>query len=58
MIEKSKIELSDPNPSMPVDQVQQFYSAIYPELTTATFHKEFKDDMYVYTFKSIIGTKG
>lgn len=56
--EKSKIELPDPNPQMPVEQVQQFYSGMYPELTTATYHKVFKEDTYTYTFKSIIGTKG
>lgn len=58
VIEKSKAELPDPNPQMTVEQVQQFYSTLYPELTTATVHKEFKNDMYCYTFKSIIGTKG
>ncbi|WP_165045786.1 PRTRC system protein C [Dysgonomonas sp. ZJ709] len=58
LIDKSGIELEDPNPEMSVESIQQFYSSIYPELTTATVHKEFKGDKYVYTFKSIIGTKG
>ena len=58
VIDKSNIELPDPNPQMTVEQVQQFYSGMYPELTTATYQKVFKQDTYTYIFKSIIGTKG
>jgi PRTRC genetic system protein C len=31
-----KVTLSDPSPSMPVDQVRKFYSATYPELINSS----------------------
>lgn len=53
------IALSDPNPSMTVDQVMNFYSNTYPELTTATAQgPEIKNDQSIYTFKTTLGTKG
>lgn len=59
IIEKTKQELEDPNPSMTPDQVMDYYSSEHPELTTATVHgPEIKDDKRVYTFKSVIGQKG
>lgn len=58
VIDKSGTVLADLDPKMTVENIQQFYSAMYPELTTATVHKSFNGEKYVYTFKSIIGTKG
>lgn len=58
-IEESGVVISDPNPEMTVENVQLFYSSLYPELTTATVKgPEYKDDKYVYIFTSVIGTKG
>lgn len=50
--------LPDIDPDMSVEQVQQFYSGQYPQLTVATCEKKFKEDRWVYTFKSTLGTKG
>lgn len=58
VIKEGNINLSDIDPNMPVEQIQQFYSTQYPQLTTATYEKSFKNDKWVYTFKSVIGTKG
>lgn len=59
LIEETGVVISDPNPDMTVDSVQLFYSSLYPQLTTASVRgPEYKDDKYVYTFTSIIGTKG
>lgn len=49
----------DPNPEMTVNNVMDFYSMTYPELTTATPHGPvMEDDCAVYEFKTTIGTKG
>lgn len=54
-----KITLSDPNPDDSPEMVMNYYSNIYPELTTATVHgPEIRDDKAVYEFKTTIGTKG
>ena len=51
--------LDDPNPEMAVNDVMDFYSMTYPELTTATPHGPvMEDDCAVYEFKTTIGTKG
>ncbi|GAB6118918.1 PRTRC system protein C [Dysgonomonas termitidis] len=58
-IEKTDIELNDIDPEMSLEDVMGFYSAIYPQLTTASVQgPEFEDDKAVYTFKTTIGTKG
>mgnify|MGYP002970447260 CR=1 FL=1 len=50
------ITLDDPNPS---DMVMNYYSNMYPELTTATVHGPvIREDMTEYEFKTTIGTKG
>ena len=42
-----------------VNEVMDFYSMTYPELTTATVHgPEWEDDKAVYRFKTTIGVKG
>ena len=55
----AEIILSDPNPEMSPDEVMNFFSGSYPELTTATVHgPEVDNDKVVYNFKTTIGTKG
>lgn len=59
VIDKSGATLTDPNPSLTVEQVMNHYSTQYPELTTATVHgPEIGGDKVVYRFKTTIGTKG
>lgn len=58
VIKESGTVLPDIDPNMPVELIQQFYSTQYPQLTVATFEKAFQSDKWVYTFKSVIGTKG
>lgn len=58
-IEKSGVELPDPNPNMSEDEVMKFYSLQYPELTTATVDgPKIDNDKAYYSFKTTIGTKG
>lgn len=53
------LRLDDPNLEMTVNDVMDFYSMTYPELTTATPHGPMmEDDCAVYEFKTTIGTKG
>ena len=53
------ITLQDPNSDMQPNEVMDFYSNSYPELTTATVHgPEIENDRVVYRFKTTIGTKG
>lgn len=59
VIDRSGVEIPDPDPSMSPENVMSFYAGMYPELTTATVHgPEYRDDKVVYRFKSVIGTKG
>ncbi len=53
-------ELEDPGKNMTPDEVMQFYSATYPELTTSNVHGPKVDDKQraVYEFKTTVGTKG
>jgi PRTRC genetic system protein C len=56
---KELVELSDPNLTYTPDAVMNYYSNIYPELTTASVHGPvIKEDKAVYEFKTTIGTKG
>ena len=51
--------LDDPNSELSVNEVMDFYSMTYPELTTATVYGlEWEDDKAVYRFKTTIGVKG
>lgn len=57
--DNSVLKLNDPDPDMSLNEVMDFYSMTYPELTTATVHgPELDDDMAVYEFKTTIGVKG
>ena len=53
------LTLEDPDSRMSLSEVTDFYSMIYPELTTATLQgPELEEDRAVYRFKTTIGTKG
>lgn len=57
--DNSVLKLNDPDPDMSLNEVMDFYSMTYPELTTATVHgPELDDDMAIYEFKTTIGVKG
>lgn len=53
------LTLNDPDVNMSLNEVMDFYSMTYPELTTATVHgPELDEDMAIYEFKTTIGVKG
>lgn len=53
------LTLNDPDVNMSLNEVMDFYSMTYPELTTATVHgPELGEDMAIYEFKTTIGVKG
>ena len=55
----AEMTLQDPNPAMSPEEVMDFFSNTYPELTTATVHgPQIENDCAVYHFKTTIGTKG
>ena len=52
------VTLPDPNPEFSIEEVLQFYSGQYPELTTATFDSPKVDgNKAVYSVKTTVGTK-
>lgn len=52
-------KLVDPGQEMSPEEVMQFYSATYPELTTSNVHgPNIQGDVAVYEFKTTVGTKG
>lgn len=55
----NNVELDDPDNNMTADNVLEFYSGQFPELTNAVTHgPEVKNDKIVYEFKTSVGTKG
>ena len=59
IIDKTGIEIPDPDPKLSLEDVMSLYAGMYPELITATVHgPEYREDKVVYRFKSVIGTKG
>ena len=53
------IRLADPGVDFSKDEVRNFYSNLYPILTTAKIRgPEIKNDEVVYIFESSMGTKG
>lgn len=53
-----EISVPDVHPDFTPDQVMNFYSGSYPELTTSTISgPEIVDDKAVYRFKTTVGTK-
>lgn len=56
---KDNVELTDPHPDMSLQEVVSHYSRQYPELSTANIDgPTMEGDTAVYTFTSVIGTKG
>lgn len=56
---KDILALDDPDSNLSPNDVMDFYSRVYPELTTASvFGPVFEEDKAVYEFKTTIGTKG
>lgn len=52
-------KLPDPDASMSPDEVLDFYSNQYPELTNASVSgPEINDDKQIFEFKTTVGTKG
>lgn len=53
------VTLPDPNTEFTVEEVLQFYSGQYPELTTATLEgPKVEGKTAVYGVKTTVGTKG
>lgn len=53
------VTLADPGADLSPEMVMNYYSSIYPELTTATVHGPvIREDVVEYEFKTTIGTKG
>lgn len=53
------VALKDPNPSHSLEQVREFYSAIYPEILSAAIEgPTSKGAVLVYEFRRAVGTKG
>ncbi|OGP24996.1 MAG: carbamoylphosphate synthase large subunit [Deltaproteobacteria bacterium GWB2_55_19] len=53
------LELQDPDPSMTPEQVREFYSSVYPELTQSVIEgPEYGEDSIKYEFSRSVGTKG
>lgn len=54
-----EIRLTDPEPKWSADAVMNFYANTYPILTTAKVSAPvIRDDMVLYRFESVMGTKG
>lgn len=55
----TKVKLPDPNKDFSVQEVLQFYSGQYPELTTANFESPVVEGKKaVYDISTTVGTKG
>ena len=51
-------EMPDPDPSLPIEQVQRLFSDFFPELASATFTQTPRGDDTVVVFDRSVGTKG
>jgi PRTRC genetic system protein C len=57
--EGTPVTLPDPDPTLSVEEVLQFYSPQYPELTTATLDgPKVEGKESVYSVRTTVGTKG
>ncbi len=55
----TQVTLPDPNPEFTTNEVLQFYSNQYPELTTATLDgPKTESGKAVYSVRTTVGTKG
>jgi len=53
------VTLPDPDPKMTTDEVLQYHSKTYPELTTATLEEpKVTGDTATFNVKTTVGTKG
>lgn len=53
------VTLPDPNPDFSIEEVMQYYSPQYPELTTASFEEpELKGSKVIHRVRTTVGTKG
>lgn len=53
------VTLPDPNPEMTIQEVMQYYSPQYPELTTASLEEpKTEGSKTVYRARTTVGTKG
>jgi PRTRC genetic system protein C len=58
-INGKEITLPDPNPEFTPEEVMQYYSSTYPELTTATIDAPKVEGAKVtHKVKTTVGTKG
>jgi PRTRC genetic system protein C len=54
-----EVTLADPDPEMQPEEVMNFYSTLYPVLTTAkVVGPKIEEDQVQFRFVSSIGTKG
>jgi PRTRC genetic system protein C len=52
-------ELADPDPSIPPEQVKQFYANIHPDLVNALVEEQaWEGTRQCFEFRRAIGTKG
>ena len=52
------VNLVDPDPVMTTEAVRDFYSAMYPEITTAVVEgPEDRNGKLAYSFRKSVGTK-
>lgn len=58
-LNNDSIKLDDPGSHLNPQEVMDLYSLQYPELTTASLvGPVIEEDQQVYTFRTIIGSKG
>lgn len=58
-LQQNEVILADPNPAFSAQEVMDFYSGTYPELTTAKIQgPEISDDALQFRFQTTLGTKG
>lgn len=51
--------LKDPDPKMTPEEVKEFYSSVYPELTQSVIEgPEYGEGTITYSFEKTVGTKG
>lgn len=53
------VRLPDPNPELSAEQVRDFYTPQYPEISTAAIEgPEAKNGKLAYSFSRAVGSKG
>lgn len=53
------VSLPDPGADMPLDAVRDVYSAVYPEIVSASIEgPEQRNGKLLYTFRKAVGAKG